>query len=424
MAAFLALVRKDLILFLNDRRALLINLVVPIVIAAFFGSMAGGASKTSKIDVALVLQDAGDVGQRIAAGLAADPNLHVTQLPLAEAEAAVRKGSQPVAIVLPAGFGEAAGSAMFGAGEKPSIRLLYDPSQPAVLAMVKGMLTQQVMSVVSSEMFGGKMGTELTAKSLRQLDARATTDPDSRALRDMLQSVQRYQAQPSQAGKETGPKRGLTMPFATHDEQVSANSVAKGYNGYSHAFAGMGVQFILFMAVNMGIEILLARRTGVWNRLLAAPVSMPVVVLARATSAALIATVLLCAIFAVAVLAFGVTLSSVPGFLGIAVSFGMLTAGFGLLIAAFGKTPEAARGLAVFATLLMVMLSGAWMPAFLFPTWVQKATLAVPTRWAVDGLDAVTWRGLDGAAAAPAVAVLAASALAFMAIALWKFRKG
>jgi ABC-2 type transport system permease protein len=145
--------------------------------------------------------------------------------------------------------------------------------------------------------------------------------------------------------------------------------------------------------------------------------------LARAASAALIAAVLLCVIFAVAVLGFGVTVSSVAGLIGIAVSFGMLTAGFGLLIAAFGKTPEAARGIAVFATLMLVMLSGAWMPSFLFPAWVQKVTLAVPTRWAIDGLDAVTWRGLDFAAALPAIGVQAAFAVAFMAIAVWKFRR-
>ena len=56
MTAFIALVRKDLILYLSDRRALLMHLVLPIVIAAFFGSVFGGGSAGSAggIDVALV----------------------------------------------------------------------------------------------------------------------------------------------------------------------------------------------------------------------------------------------------------------------------------------------------------------------------------------------------------------------------------
>jgi ABC-2 type transport system permease protein len=211
------------------------------------------------------------------------------------------------------------------------------------------------------------------------------------------------------------------MPFTTHDQGLSSGPAADGYNPYAHAFSGMAVQFILFMAVNMGIAILTQRRTGVWDRVLAAPVTLPQVVLARAVSAAIIAFGLLCVIFAVAVAGFGVRVSSVPGLLGVALCFGVLTAGFGLLIAAFGKTPEAARGIAMFATLIMVMLGGAWVPTFLFPAWVQQATLVVPTRWAIAGMDAVTWRGLGLASAAPAMAALLAFGLLFTGAAVWRF---
>ncbi|TQK02862.1 ABC transporter permease [Herbaspirillum sp. SJZ107] len=419
MNAFFALVRKDLILYVSDRRALLMHLVLPIVIAAFFGSVFGGSAKSGAIDVALVQQDASEVGRRIGAGLQADSNLHVTVMDRAQAEQAVRKGSQAVAVVLPPGFAEAAGSAMFTPGPKPVIELLYDPSQTAVLGMVKGMLTQQVMSVVSAEMFGGPMGRKLTERSLQQLDAGTIADP---ALRDMLAAVRTFQAQPQQAGGSGAP-RGLSMPFTTRDQGLSNAPALQGYNPYAHAFSGMGVQFILFMGMNMGIAMLAARRDGIWNRLLAAPVSLALVVLARAVSATIIAFCLLCIVFAVAVLAFGVTVSSIPGFLGIALCFGALTAGFGLLVAAFGKTPEAARGIAMFATLIMVMLGGAWVPTFVFPAWVQQATMIVPTRWAITGLDAVTWRGLGLPEAMPAMAALLGFAALFMALAIWRFQK-
>jgi ABC-2 type transport system permease protein len=291
--------------------------------------------------------------------------------------------------------------------------------------MVKGMLTQQVMQVVSAEMFGGDMGRKLTERSMQRLDSSAAANPDQAALRDMLSAVRKYQALPSQQGGQMSGQpaasRGLAMPFTTHDQSLTNGPAAQGYNPYAHAFSGMAVQFILFMAVNMGIGILLSRRTGVWDRVLAAPVTLSQVVLARAASAAIIAFGLLCAIFVVAVLAFGVRVSSVAGFLGIALSFAMLTAGFGLLIAAFGKTPEAARGIAMFATLIMVMLGGAWVPSFMFPAWVQQATLVVPTRWAIVGLDAVTWRGLGLASAAPAMGVLLAFGLVFTGAAVWRF---
>ncbi|MDB5907465.1 MAG: transporter [Massilia sp.] len=426
MTAFLALVRKDLILFLSDRRALLVSLVLPIFIASFFGYLFGGSgpAKTGTIDVALVQQDSGEIGAKIGAALKADATLRITEMDAAQARAAVAKGGQKAAIVIPAGFGEAAGAAMFSAGQKPSIEVLYDPSQQAVLAMVKGMLTQQVMQVVSAEMFGGKTGQAFTDKSIRQLEDGTANNADNVALKDLLGSVKRFhERSQATAGGAQASKGGLSRPFTTSDQQVSSGKVEEGYNGYAHSFAGMGVQFILFLGVDMGIGILLARRSGIWNRLLAAPVTLTTVLLARAASAALISLALLCVMFGFAVAVFGVHVTNPLGFIGVAVCFSLLTASFGLLIAAFGKTPEAARGIAVFATLIMVMLGGAWVPSFMFPDWVQKAALAVPTRWAIDGLDAMTWRGLGMDAAGSAMAAQLGFALVFVLLAISKFRR-
>jgi ABC-2 type transport system permease protein len=425
MTAFLALVRKDLILFLHDRRALLISLALPIIIASFFGFLFGGGQKQgSAIEIALVLEDSSKAGAGIAAGLKADASLAVAQMSLEEARAAVGAGKRKAAIVIPAGFGDAAGDALFGAAQKPEIGLLYDPSQPAVLSMVKGMLTQQVMQVVSSEMFGGAGGREVNQRNLRALEARPQ-DADTLALRGVLESVIKYQALPQKEGEAGAAKAGLTMPFTTREEGVSGKNDdgPAGYNAFAHSFAGMGVQFILFMGIEMGASLLHARRSGVWSRLLAAPVSLSTLLLARAASSALIAFGILCVIFAFAVLVFGVHISSLLGFAGIALCFALVTASFGVLIAAFGKTPEAARGLALFATLMMVMLGGAWLPSFLFPAWLQQAALAVPTKWAIDGFDAMTWRGMDVAAALPAMGAQLGFALLFAALAVWRFRK-
>ena len=88
MTAFLALVRKDILLYLHDRRALVLNLVLPILLAAFFGYLVGGTGgpKTSRVDIALVMQDSGDIGRKIAAGLKSDSSLRVTEMTLAQAE--------------------------------------------------------------------------------------------------------------------------------------------------------------------------------------------------------------------------------------------------------------------------------------------------------------------------------------------------
>ena len=96
--------------------------------------------------------------------------------------------------------------------------------------------------------------------------------------------------------------------------------------------------------------LLLMRRLGLWKRLRAAPLSRTQLLGSRIVASALISLIVFVVIYAVAIAAFGVRV------LGSPLGFALLTATFGLLVAALGRTPEATRGLAILATLLMVML--------------------------------------------------------------------
>jgi len=137
----------------------------------------------------------------------------------------------------------------------------------------------------------------------------------------------------------------------------------------------------------------------------------------------LVGMLILAVVFAFARIVFGVKIEgSIIGFLGICAAFSLMTAAYGMLIAALGKTPEAARGLATLATLLMVMLSGAWVPSFIFPAWMQTLTKFIPPRWAMDGLDAMVWRGLGLQEALIPIGVLLLSTLVFGTIAVLRFR--
>jgi ABC-2 type transport system permease protein len=212
------------------------------------------------------------------------------------------------------------------------------------------------------------------------------------------------------------------MPYDVKQEAVTARKGVQ-YNGMAHSFAGMSVQFILFMGIDAGLIVLTQRRSGMWKRMQAAPISRFVVIASRAASAALIAMLILAVVFGFARLAFGVRVEgSWAGFVGVCAAFSIMTATFGLLVAVLGKTPEGTRGISILATLVLVMLGGSWVPTFIFPQWLQNLTVAVPTRWAVDGLDGMLWRGLGFDAALPAIAALLGFALLFGSIAVWRFR--
>jgi len=372
LTPLLAMVRKDLRLFLTDRRAVLMSFAAPIVIASFFGSIfssVGGMAERARMAVHIVDRDGGPISRAIVTAVRDDKHFAVTVSAPDDAWEAVRRGAAVAAVIIPPGFGDAAGRAFFGEPHKPQLKFLYDPARSAELAMVRGILTEHVMRAVSRELLPGR----------------------------------------------------ITFPYEVREEAVTARARV-AYNSYAHAFAGMGVQFLLFAAVDLGIGILLDRQRGVWKRVRSAPLSRAMLLGGKAASGTIVTLMTLLVSFAFAMLVFKVRIEgSVLGFFAVSLACTLMATTFGLLIAALGGTPAATRGVATFAVLIVVMLGGAWVPTFIFPAWLQQVTVVVPARWAMDGLDAMTWRGLPLTAAVVPTLVLLGFAVLFGALALLRF---
>jgi ABC-2 type transport system permease protein len=421
-----AMIRKDLLLFFSDRRSVIVSFIVPIAIASFFGAIFSGSSgdrEPAKIDVAMIDLDGSPISKGIVAGAQGDKNLRVSLPSEAEARESVRGGKLAAAVVIPKGFGEAAGSAFFGDGEKPQLNVMFDPSRSMERAMINGVMTQHVMEAVTREMFGGAQGRQTLTKALPAIQSSTTMPADQkRALVDMLNSVQQYYDRtPSNGAQADSGPRGITMPYTVHEEPITAGAVA--YNGYAHSFGGMAVQFLLFAMANMGVEMLLERQKGLWKRLRSAPVSRLSLLTGKMASGAIISLMILLVCFAFAIVVFKVRVQgSVVGFLAVCVACSLMASTFGVLVAALGNTPATARGVTTLAVLMMVMLGGAWVPAFVFPAWLQQFTLVVPVRWAVDGMDAMTWRGIGLTGAVAPTLILLGFAVLFGTIATMRFR--
>ena len=420
-----AMVRKDLQLFFSDRRAVIMSFAVPIAIASFFGSIFAGPgnnAEPARIAVAVTDLDGSAISAGIVAGLEGDRNLRVSKRTESEARDAVKRGRTSVAIVMRMGFGEAAGRAFFGNREKPPLDVIFDPSHSTELAMVRGILTEHVMQTVSREMFNGAEGRRYVERTLPQIEGSDMPDDQKRVLLQLLRSVLtlNLQGDGSAAGQTRAP--GLTLPYTVREEAMTAGSNI-AYNGYAHSFAGMGIQFLLFAAANLGVEVLLERQRGLWKRLRSAPVSRLLLLAGKTVSGTIIALMTLLVSFGFAMIVFKVRISgSVVGFFAVSIACSVMAATFGLVVAALGKTPASARGVTTLAVLMMVMLGGAWVPTFVFPAWLQQLTVIVPARWAVDGLDAMTWRGLGIDSAVVPTLMLLLFAAAFAGVALTRFR--
>jgi len=370
LTAFRALVRKDVAIFLRDRRALVVSVLTPIVVAAFFGFLFGGGGagdNVSRVPVGVTDLDGSALSKALVEDLAHDQSLATEFTSEERAHQQVMSGKLRAAMVIPAGFGAALPGALLGRTDKPSVKIFYDPSQAIVRSVFAGIITQHVMQEVTRPFTSG---------------------------------------------------RGVSIPFTLASVAVSSGP---RYNGYAHSFAGMSVQFILFMGIDAGVTLLLMREQGMWRRLRAAPLSRGVLLGSRVAGTTLIALLILSVVYSAAALVFGVRIAgSFAGFAMVALAFSVLAATTGLMIAAIGRSVAATRGVATFSILILVMLGGAWVPAFLFPEWLQNASKILPTRWAVDGFDAMTWRGLPLQSAIVPVAVMLGWGGLFALIAVWR----
>jgi ABC-2 type transport system permease protein len=363
----LTLARKDWRLFWADRRAALLCFIVPVLLASAFGTIFHRPTPeaSAKLPVVVVVEDAGPFTRQVAAELLASNRLEAKELTREEAEAAVGE-RRAVAVVLPAGF-ERLKHWQPGAAERPELRLLHHPGATAERQWAEAVVTEAVMKCVAREAFGA---TE----------------------------------------QESAP------PFRVEAAAVSPFAGAR-FNSYSHSFCGMTLQYLLFWGMESGLLLLRERKRSVWTRVRAAAIPLSCVLAGKAIATGFVALLQVLVTFTVGYLAFGVTIGSITGFALLAVAACGLAAATGLLVAALGGTEARARSVSILVILGVSMLGGLWVPAFLLPAWVRDVSLALPTTWAMRGLETVTWQRGGLLAALPSAAAVAGFALALLALA-------
>ncbi len=372
------LARMDLLLFLADRRGVLLCFGVPVLLASLFGTIfhRPDEPEPARVSVAIVAGQ-GPFTRRVVEVLATSNKLRAAVCDLAAARRRLAMESVQAIIVLPPEFEHAA---KLGPAKPPTVQLLHDPRNAIESRWVEGILTEVVFR---------------------------------EAAREWLEPL-RY-LRPDLAR--------LDRPFLV-ERSAQPGAGALSNNAYSHSFCGMTLQYLLFWGVDSGLLLLRERRQGIWRRLRAAPVSGTTLLTGKALGTALVALAQIAVTFTVGALVFGVRLTGSPvGFALMAFSAALLSAATGLLVAAAGGNEARARSVAILVILTLSLLGGLWLPAFLLPEWVQKLALALPTTWAARGLEGVIWQGMGFTGAWHCALALTGFSAGFLVIAWWRLAR-
>ena len=415
-----AIIRTALISLRRDRGALALSFVLPIAFFTIFAVIFGGRRDTTpKITLLIVDEDHSRASQRLIRGLENEGSLRVFPRPApkngveqpeytaASAEAAVRAGKAPVALVIPQGFGQAPIS--FG-GERDgaAIQLLKDSSDMVASQMVAGLLQKVAMTAMPDVM--AEQGTRvvdqysggLTAEQRRRMD-------------EALSFLRRQQANSGAGGGNAGDTfGGGIIAVKTHDV-VGENKNNPMVSFYA---AAIGVMFLLFTSSGAAGALLDEAESGTLDRVLSSRVTMSSLLAGKVCYNTLLAFVQLVVMFLWGWAVFRLDFwSHIPGFVVMGLTTAFAVATFGILLASACKTRAQLGALSTLVILIMSSIGGSMFPRFLMPEAMQKAGLLTINAWAIDGFTKTFWRDEPVAHLWPQVAVLLVAGAVLFAIA-------
>ncbi len=421
------IVRTALIALKRDRAALALSFVLPIAFFSIFATIFGGAhDSTPKIKVIVVDQDQSRASQELVKELQREGSLVVSTNPTsknknaaplpdytaATAEAAVKNGYAPVALIIPLGFGQH--PIAFGPNAEGSeIQLLNDQSDMIAPQMVFGLLQKAAMTAMPAAL--AEQGMKYTDKYIGGMTAEQRKQMDAN-LKELqhLEDTRDADGNGTATSDEAGGMAGGMIAVKSR-AVVGENKRNPMVSFYA---AAIGVMFLLFTASGAAGSLLDEQDSGALDRVLSSRVTMTKLLAGKLTFNTLLAFTQLIVMFLWGWAVFKLDLfSHIPGFVVMGICTAFAVAAFGMLLASLCHTRAQLGALSTLLILIMSSIGGSMFPRYLMPESMQKAGLFTINAWAIDGFTKVFWRDLPVQALWPQVSVLIAVGIALFLIA-------
>jgi ABC-2 type transport system permease protein len=381
-----AVIRSGWLNLRRDRAALILSFIVPIVFFSIFAGIFGAQrSKTPRTTLAIADEDRTERSKQLIGALRAEKALRIVEsakdnpnkFDTAAAEAYVREGNAPVALVIPKGF--ANWKLDFSSNvDAPAFRLLADSADPIADQVVNGLLQKTIMT---------SMPDMMMTSGVDQVDKwSGGLSPQQRAtIQQNMDQLKVAQSAPGTVQASTGELVKITKTDIMGENK--SNVVVALYA------AGIGVMFLLFTASNGGGALLEEAETGTLDRILTTRVNMSMLLLGKHAYLWTLGFMQLCVMFLWGAAIFKLDLfNHLPGFFMMAIPTTFCTAAFGLLLASFCRTRAQLGAISTLVVLTVSALGGSMFPRFMMPEGLQKAGLVLFNSWALEGFTNVFWR--------------------------------
>jgi ABC-2 type transport system permease protein len=411
-----AIVRTAVMGLRRDRGALSLSFILPVVFFSIFAVIFGGRRDTTpKVAVLVVDEDHSHASDRLVQGLLREGSLVVRTRPApakgvaqpeytaSTAEAAVKAGDAPVALIVPQGFGENPIAFDSGGSNRPAIQMLQDTSDMVAPQVVAGLLQKVAMT---------SMPDVMAEQGSRIFERFAGLTSEQRARVEQALSFLRNA---QQSGATAASAGSAGMIAVTTRSVVGENKNNPMVSFYA---AAIGVMFLLFTTSGAAGAILDEAESGTLDRVLSSRVTMTTLLLGKVAFNSMLAFAQLVLMFLWGWAVFKLDFwSHIPGFIVMGAVTSIAVAAFGMLLASVCKTRAQLGALSTLLILVMSSIGGSMFPRFLMPEAMQKAGLLTINAWAIDGFTKIFWRDEPVSHLWPQVLVLASTAVVLFVVA-------
>lgn len=453
MNPIFVLLKKGVLLFSRNKAAVIITFLVPVVLIALFGFVFGlykhVDSGPGGIPLAVVNLSSEPAATDLIDALKLEKTFRIitetnnadgTKRLLTEADvrAAIHNNWYRFALILPA---DMVSEDSFGI----HLKFLSDPRNEIETQTVNGMLQKTIFSRVpqllgqslqhqSRKYLGNERFETLNRAMANAVVAAYGGDPEKIYQRmiagdfgfgSILKSNKPNPVTTAKSGdKEPADPADIFSRIARIEtEQVAGKEVSNP--NATRLIGGYGIMFLLFALSGSATSLFEEKRSGIYQRILSAPVRLSHILWARFFFGILLGTLQLTFLFLAGKFLFGIDLYSHAGpLLAVVVSAAAACTAFGMLLAAVSTSPEMANSLSTLLVLVMSAIGGAWFPVTMMPEFIQRFSKLTIVYWSVEGFASVLWAGHTFVEILPILGILTGTAVGVMILATWCFKRG
>ena len=208
----------------------------------------------------------------------------------------------------------------------------------------------------------------------------------------------------------------VTTQQGTTPEQID-------YDPRANSSAGQMITWVFIPLIGLSEMFAIERQKGTLRRLLTTPTHQSVYLLGTISGQVVLALVQMTLLIGFGVLVLQVNWGrEISGLVVLLLASTLAAAALGTMLGTFVKTSSQASGMSIMLGMVMALLGGCWYPLELFPQFVQKIVLVLPTTWAMKGFMDLLAHGQNLVGILPEAGVLLGFATVFFVIGIKRFK--